>query len=515
MVLRCSIATGVLFALALVSARLVGWDGIRQEFSFDLGDNPFFKLSLAAINLRLSDIDTVLWGLLYLTGLAWMVYLVELLAHRIEQQRALAELRSGTDTGPSGIPISGEIVTPERSWNPLDAAARYYEPTSLIVRFLFVGAISLAAVFAILPMVLPNSLPSWLNFNEIPSIVCAALIAVLFILIVEGRLRQSLISLGAYSLFFFLMYLLAHLHLRGEKHEVYDLPAGGGSEMPQASAMKVQKIVRKKYVFNPFSSVIFNNPPPIDQVQLELEKETANQYQAGQGTGLLGDGDGEGGGFGKGKAKGKIRFIRLKHPDTKWDKNMGIGKDQNLLAEFVARHPEYKGKMGEATEWKTIGELGNFGEKQSPPVVYVCGASSFTLTDTEKKTLQKYLIERHGMILGDDLAGQGFKQAFINVMNQITGVSYVTISRDDIIHQRPHNIPQLPIVVAHGGTTALGWKVDGRWVAYYHPGALSDAWTDDHAGIKKPIADQCYMLGINILYYSHREYNQWLQSQGQ
>jgi hypothetical protein len=48
---------------------------------------------------------------------------------------------------------------------------------------------------------------------------------------------------------------------------------------------------------------------------------------------------------------------------------------------------------------------------------------------------------------------------------------------------------------------------------YYHPGALSDAWRDDRAGIKKPIADQCYLLGINILSYAHREQNQWRLSQ--
>jgi len=47
----------------------------------------------------------------------------------------------------------------------------------------------------------------------------------------------------------------------------------------------------------------------------------------------------------------------------------------------------------------------------------------------------------------------------------------------------------------------LGWKVDGRWVAYYHPGALTDAWRDDHAGIKKDVYESCYLLGINIIFY--------------
>jgi hypothetical protein len=48
---------------------------------------------------------------------------------------------------------------------------------------------------------------------------------------------------------------------------------------------------------------------------------------------------------------------------------------------------------------------------------------------------------------------------------------------------------------------------------YHHPGALSDAWRDDRAGIKKAIAEQCYLLGINVLSYAHREHDQWRRSQ--
>ena len=100
-------------------------------------------------------------------------------------------------------------------------------------------------------------------------------------------------------------------------------------------------------------------------------------------------------------------------------------------------------------------------------------------------------------------------------MREITGVTEVPIPRDDYIHRRPYLLPLLPIVVAHGGTVPLGWNVDGRWVAYYHPGALSDAWRDDHAGIKKDIYEACYQLGVNVIFYAHLEYNKWLLSQQQ
>jgi hypothetical protein len=277
--------------------------------------------------------------------------------------------------------------------------------------------------------------------------------------------------------------------------------------------VKVQKKVRKRYVINPYSSIAFTAPPPIDSIDVKLNDETANRYQVGMGDGGLGSGEGEGGGFGSGKDGGKIRLIRLRHSDKSWDKNFGIGGDRNLLAELVVRFPKMNGKVAEETEAIDIARLGTYKEKAAPPLVYVGGVGTFAPTAADKRVLKQYLIERHGMILGDALGNGGFHGNFIAVMNEVTGTTPVTIPRDDVIHKRPYEIPQLPIVVAHGGTTPLGWKVDGRWAVYYHPGAISDAWRDDRAGIKKPIADQCYLLGINILSYAHREHDQWRRSQ--
>ena len=40
----------------------------------------------------------------------------------------------------------------------------------------------------------------------------------------------------------------------------------------------------------------------------------------------------------------------------------------------------------------------------------------------------------------------------------------------------------------------VGFK-DGRWVAYYHPGDIGDAWADGHAGVSQDIWANCYRLG--------------------
>lgn len=385
------------------------------------------------------------WIALYLIGLFWTIYGVERAARSIEARR-LAEVENVNPFGSVLTSVSGSArETDRRYWNPLDPAAWYYGRRA-------------------------------------------------------QRLRQSTATLGMYSILFILLYLLAHLGLWGSV-DPYELPAGGGQDIIKQT-VKVQKIIKKKYVINPFSSILFN-PPPIDEIQLELDQETQNLYSVGQGAD-------DGAGFGQGTAKGKIRFIRLQHPDRYWDKNFGIGGDRNMLAEY---HIRTKHKVAEETENIPISQLASYPPKKSPSLVYIAGANNLNLSSSEKKILKQYLTERHGMILGDNLGGHGFHNHFFAVMKEITGVDPVPIPRDDLIHRRVYQLPQLPVVVAHGGTVPYGWKIDGRWAVYYHPGALSDAWRDDHAGIKKEVYELCYQLGVNIIYYANREYNTWLQSQ--
>ena len=79
-------------------------------------------------------------------------------------------------------------------------------------------------------------------------------------------------------------------------------------------------------------------------------------------------------------------------------------------------------------------------------------------------------------------------------------------------------------VMAHGSASevraaldvadAWGWKVDGRWVCYYHPGDISDAWANGHAGVSSDIYNGCYQLGANVINYGHTEYAKWLVAKG-
>ena len=215
------LAVGILMAIALER------DWVPDPSTIDFGVRFIgFRFSLGTVEVHLRDIDLAIWGVLYLVGLVWMVFLVERAAHLIENERAKEELKTGTDLGPAGITIIGEIVTQQLSINPLDPASWYFSETGLLVRLSFVAGIILSGLLAIAPLAIPNSFPSWLDFGQVPSLICAVLTVILFLLVVQGRLRQSLSFLGIYSILFVLLYLLAHWHRTVEKNDVYDLPAG-------------------------------------------------------------------------------------------------------------------------------------------------------------------------------------------------------------------------------------------------------------------------------------------------
>ena len=181
-----------------------------------------------------------------------------------------------------------------------------------------------------------------------------------------------------------------------------------------------------------------------------------------------------------------------------------------MLIEYGVRT---KQKIANRTESRTIIQLKNFPAEKSPPMVYLTGQKSISLSESEIKTLREYLLDKHGMIFGDNGGSGGFHNQFLGMMNRVLpNVRPSRIPLDDQIHRIPYRIPFLPYVAPHGGRDALGWRVDGRLVCYYHPGDIGDAWTDDHSGVSPEIYEACYQLGTNIIFYAHAEYSKWLAS---
>ncbi len=376
-------------------------------------------------------------------GLAWLVWYVERESRRIEVGRLDNALRDGPLVS---HPVDNDVPSDAKSWNPLDPQAWYYGR--------------------------------------------------------EGRkLKQSTLAFFAYGIAFWVATML--VTRIGCNNLEYELPGGGGQQKTVAQQVRIQKVIRKKYVVNPFSSIKFD-VPPIDEVKLQLQEVSAHQY-------TIGYGEGTGAGFAGGTSKGKVRLIRLEYDGGDWDLNYGIGGDQNMLLEYSVLTQQ---KTAEKTEAIRIAQLGSFVKGKSPPVVFLTGQKNLSVPNNEIKTLRTYLIDQHGMIFASS-GSQHFHNQFMSLMSRVLPeVKPVPVPLDDTIHRVPFAMPQLPYVVPHGGREALGWTMDGRWLCYYHPGDISDAWADGHSGISPEIYNGCYQLGVNVINYGHVEYSKWLQSKG-
>ncbi len=316
------------------------------------------------------------------------------------------------------------------------------------------------------------------------------------------KLNQSIAVLLGYSLLFFLIVGLLGWLLA--TRESYELPAGGGQARRLALTIRIQKVIRTKYVVNPLSAIRFE-VPPIEDVPLQLNEMTEHVYSVGYGKGT------GPAGFGAGTALGKVRFIRLQYAGGDWDQDFGIGADLNMLLEYGIRTGQ---KVANRTESRAIAELRGFPARKSPPIVYLTGQKSIRLSKSEINVLRHYLLEQHGMLFGDNGGSRQFHYQFLAMMAAVLpDVEPVRIPLDDPIHRIPYAIPYLPYVAPHGGREALGWWTQNRWVCYYHPGDIADAWCDGHAGVRREIWEVCYQLGTNIIYYAHLEYAKWLAAQ--
>ena len=283
--------------------------------------------------------------------------------------------------------------------------------------------------------------------------------------------------------------------------KTYDLVKGSGKPKAMIQQMKVQvkKVQRKKILVSANSPIVFE-VPPLELTPLNLKQVTANQYKIGQG-----EGDGPAG-YAAGREGVRFSFVRVRYEGGNWDFNLRNGADENITKEFGRR-----AHMPVSTIAKdaTLLELGHYVHGRSPPVVFMCGSYAFRFDAREVKAVRSYLLDNHGMIFGDN-GGNQFHNTFVRFMQQVLPeIAAVQVPNDDPIYQAPYPLDGCPPLWAHSGTRALGWKKDGRWVAFYHQGSISDAWKDTHGGTSAESAEMAYQLGVNVLAQAMASYSEW------
>jgi hypothetical protein len=293
--------------------------------------------------------------------------------------------------------------------------------------------------------------------------------------------------------------------------EAYKVPQGSGN--PVVAMVKVvqpKKKKKKTLTLRPNSAIIFDQPDldntEVDQV---MEKETQVTYEASANAkaGKMGKGGGTKGGWPEGMDDYKIRFIRLEHGGAGWDDGMNqTNADINFLRAF-AQATGFK-KIARKGESHSIALLSKYPDDGFPPFVYLTGNSDMgRVSSADAKILREYCL-KGGMLIAD--AGSArFHQSFTHFMRQVfPDKLLLDIADDDMLYQLPYGFPDgAPAFWHHGGRRALGIKHDGRWVAFYHPGDMNDAWkSQGYTDVTPEMRDAAMNLGVNLVYYS---FNQW------
>ena len=312
-------------------------------------------------------------------------------------------------------------------------------------------------------------------------------------------------------------------------------PTGGGSpqgtgiaqQLMQVKIVTAQKKKKRKLLVNPHSAISFHMPDLEDAgTDKNIDSSAQVTYQAdparvlatgvagkngpkgvgGRGTGGgLGAGGGTTGGWPDGMDNALVRFIRLEYNGNAWDTGMSAQdrSDINFLQEF---HKATGFKVAAQGESHSIGALRKYPKGFAPPFVFMTGDGGINVSASDIQALREYLLG--GGLLFVNCASAQFDRSFRSFIQQVLpGSPLLVISYDDPIFQVPNLFPKgAPPLWHHGGMNALGVKYNDRWVVFYHPGDILDAWSTGHAGLDSKKVSEAYDLGVNIIYYSFTHY---------
>jgi hypothetical protein len=285
----------------------------------------------------------------------------------------------------------------------------------------------------------------------------------------------------------------------------YTITEGSGEKVVTTRIKRVkQKVEHKKLILSMNTDILFYRPDPDESDILnETQAVTQNQYEARGVDGKPGEDGGKAGGWPEGMP-GRVRFIRLEYNGGDWDQDLQLGADDNMLIKFG----EMTGlKVARSAEHRAIPRLKFFPEGKAPPFVFITGRGGVTMSSHETRVLRDYCLEEGGMIFADN-GGGSFDSSFRGAMARVfPDKSWIRVSKDDPIFRYPYLFPSgAPPLWHHSGREALGLRHNGRWIAFYHPGDLNDAWKTGHSGIHEGLANQAYKLGINVMYYAFSQY---------
>ena len=289
----------------------------------------------------------------------------------------------------------------------------------------------------------------------------------------------------------------------------YLVPFGRG----EAKVVRVMRVVkrqkpRKKYILRENAAIYWDIPDLKEsKVAREVNDQTQLTHSADRDAvhGKMGAGGGKQGGWPDGVPGGKIRFIRLEYDGRDWDDGMDAASaaDINFL-NFLRKEVPFP--VARKSESHRISLLARYPKGQAPPFVYITGSDGIRSTAGERKVLREYLLDG-GMLFADAGSGRWDREFRMFIHEVFPDKRLIDIPDDDEIFQMPYTFPNgAPPLWHHGGNRASGMKHKGRWIVFYHPGDMNDAWKSGRSGMDIDTADKSYQMGINVMYYAITRY---------
>jgi len=324
----------------------------------------------------------------------------------------------------------------------------------------------------------------------------------------DPRYRRSLLTSG-FALWFLIVALPFLLLFRGCV-EPYRVPYGSG----QARVMRVMRVVRrqkkkrKRFILRRNAAIYWDIPDLRESdIERQVDEDTQLTHVADRNAvhGQMGAGGGKKGGWPDGVPGGRIRFIRLEYRGRDWDDGMDAHSraDINFLTFLRQEVPFPVARKGES---HAVRLLARYPKGLAPPFVYLTGSDSVYVSRSDRRILREYLLE--GGMLFADAGSWRWDRSFRGLMKSVfPDKRLIDIADDDEIYQMPYVFANgAPPLWHHGGFRAMGIKHKGRWVVFYHPGDINDAWKTGHSGMDGEIADKAFQMGINVMYYAITKY---------
>ena len=294
--------------------------------------------------------------------------------------------------------------------------------------------------------------------------------------------------------------------------EPYKVPKGSGNPVvAMVKMVKPKKEKKKKMTLRADSPIIFEIPDLDDtEVDKKMEEQTQLTYKAmpGAKAGKMGAGGGNTGGWPEGCEDYRIRFIRLDHGGAGWDDGMDESDaDINFLRAFANVTP-FK-KIASKGESHKIGLLAKYPRDGFPPFVFLTGNGHMgSVSSSDSKALREYCLGG-GMLIADAGSAQ-FHDSFMHFIRQcFPDKPLIDIADDDMIYQLPYQfVDGAPAFWHHAGRRALGMKDKGRWIVFYHPGDMNDAWkSPGYTDVTPEMKETAMQLGVNLVYYAFTKWN--------